>query len=183
MSRPARSAGLWVTFLVVVFLLFAGGAALTYMAITRPAFELVPEIAAEGGEMAGVRVNYPQRMPIWVLIRANIDPGLVRPEDLGPAQVTVLRNGEAWWSQSCSRSWWPRTMSIYLCSITIPTSELGEGTHRVSVVVESVTVGGKPFPIGKEAVKLTVVNHGGFWYYREIQLQPVTLTRSQLGVV
>jgi uncharacterized protein YpmB len=66
-SRSSKSSHLWVTALVVMFLLMAGGAALTYMSIVRPVAAVEAEAATGGGEMAGVNIGYSTSVPIWIL--------------------------------------------------------------------------------------------------------------------
>jgi hypothetical protein len=50
-----------------MFLLMAGGAALTYMSIARPVATFEAEAATGGGEMAGVWIGYSTSVPIWIL--------------------------------------------------------------------------------------------------------------------
>jgi uncharacterized protein YpmB len=66
-SRSSKSSHLWVTALAVMFLLMAGGAALTYMSIARPVATVEAEAATGGGEMADVNIGYSTSIPIWIL--------------------------------------------------------------------------------------------------------------------
>jgi hypothetical protein len=50
-----------------MFLLMAGGAALTYMSIARPVATVEAEAATGGGEMADVNIGYSTSIPIWIL--------------------------------------------------------------------------------------------------------------------
>jgi hypothetical protein len=171
----ARNTGLWVLALAVVFLILAGGAALTYMAVARPAATVEAEVATGDGSMAGVQIGYSPRVPIWILIRARLDRASLQPGDLGPAQVSILVDGAPYRSLLCQRSAALYSRTFYMCSVTVPVSELGPGTHEVVVRVESVTVRGVPITVDAEAARLTVVNEGPVWYFRQIRLTPAAI--------